>query len=125
MIFDQPKTSPKNLADQAAASAEDALQAVARKANGALDGLSDSVEDLRGQASPMLHRASEQVSALTQRGMDAMREGGQQVRQKAHQASDATVSYIRDEPVKAIAIAAAAGAALVLLLGLLTRSRRD
>lgn len=125
MIFDQPKTSPKNIADQAAASAEDAIQAVARKANGALDDLSDGVEDLRGQTSPLLHRASEQVSALTQRGMDAMREGSQQVRLKAHQAGDATVGYIRDEPVKAIAIAAAAGAALVLLLGLLTRSRHD
>ena len=82
-------------------------------------------EDLRGQTSPLLHRASEQVSALTQRGMDAMREGSQQVRLKAHRAGDATVGYIRDEPVKAIAIAAAAGAALVLLLGLLTRSRHD
>jgi len=83
------------------------------------------VEDLRGQASPLLHRAGEQVSALTQRGMDAMRDGSQRVRLKAHQAGDATVGYIRDEPVKAIAIAAAAGAALVLLLGLLTRTRHD
>ena len=80
-----------------------------------MDNLSESVEDLRGQASPLIHRTSEQISALAQRGMDAMREGGQQVRQKAHQAGDATVDFIREEPVKAIVIAAAAaaGAALV------------
>lgn len=125
MIFDQPKTSPKHYADQAAASAEAVIEAAARKGSEALEALSAGVQELHDQATPLLHRGSKQISALTQRGMDAMREGSQQVRRKAHQAGDATVGYIRDEPVKAIAIAAAAGAALVLLLGLLTRTRQD
>lgn len=125
MIFDPPKTSPKHFADQAAASAEAAIEAAARKGSDALDALSAGVQELHDQATPLLHRGSEKISALTQRGMDAMREGGQQASRKAHQAGDAAVDFVRGEPVKAIAMAAAAGAALVLLLGLLTRTRHD
>jgi ElaB/YqjD/DUF883 family membrane-anchored ribosome-binding protein len=36
---------------------------------------------------------------------------------------DSTALYIKDEPLKAMLIAAAAGAALMALVGLLARSR--
>lgn len=42
----------------------------------------------------------------------------------AARATDSTVSYIKDEPVKAMLIAAATGAALAALMSLLSRSRR-
>ena len=54
----------------------------------------------------------------------AMRNGSQHLREKAVQASDSTIGYIKDEPVKAMLIAAATGAALMAMLSLLTR-RRD
>jgi ElaB/YqjD/DUF883 family membrane-anchored ribosome-binding protein len=54
----------------------------------------------------------------------AVKESTQQLREKAVQASDTTVSYIRDEPIKAMLIAAATGAALMALVGLLGRSSR-
>lgn len=38
-------------------------------------------------------------------------------------ASDDTVSYIKDEPVRAMLIAAATGAALMALLSMMGRSR--
>jgi ElaB/YqjD/DUF883 family membrane-anchored ribosome-binding protein len=44
-----------------------------------------------------------------------------QVRDQAMRASDGTLNYIKDEPVKAMLIAAAAGAALMALLGLLRK----
>lgn len=38
-------------------------------------------------------------------------------------ASDTTVNYIREEPVKAVLMAAATGAALMALVSLVARSR--
>ncbi len=65
--------------------------------------------------------ALDQASDLTHRGVDAVREGAKQVREKAHSLGDHTVSYIKDEPVKSVLIAAAAGATLMGLLSLIAR----
>jgi ElaB/YqjD/DUF883 family membrane-anchored ribosome-binding protein len=53
--------------------------------------------------------------------MDTVRDRSLQLRDQAQRASDGTVSYIRDEPVKAVLIAAAAGAIVVALMGLLRK----
>ena len=58
-----------------------------------------------------------------QRGLDGVRDASQQVRESAQHASHSTVNYIKDEPVKAMLIAAATGAALMALIGLLNQSR--
>ncbi|HEX3139724.1 MAG TPA: hypothetical protein VHQ87_06700 [Rhizobacter sp.] len=116
---------PGNIADHAAEKADAAIRATQRATNNALDGLSATVQDTRTHISPMLNRASEQAAALAQRGIDAVRTSSQQVREKAVQASDVTAGYIRNDPIKAVLIAAATGAALMALVGLLSRSRRD
>jgi ElaB/YqjD/DUF883 family membrane-anchored ribosome-binding protein len=67
--------------------------------------------------------ATEQAIGAAQRGVAAVRSGSQQMLDRAHQASDNTVTYIKGEPVKAMLIAAAAGATLMALVGLLTRTR--
>jgi ElaB/YqjD/DUF883 family membrane-anchored ribosome-binding protein len=67
--------------------------------------------------------ATEQALGAAQRGVAALRDGRQQLFDRANLASDATVSYIKDEPVKSMLIAAAAGAALMGLLGMITRPR--
>lgn len=110
------------IADQAAKSADQAIKSTQRVANDALDGLAGSVQDLRNQAAPLLNRVGEQAGAMAQRGVDAVRDSSTQLREKALQASDTTVSYIKDEPVKAMLIAAAAGAALMAMMSLMTRS---
>ena len=104
-------------------SADSAIKSTQRVTNEALDSLAGSVQDLRHQATPLLNRATEQASAMAQRGMDAVRDGSQQLRDKALRASDGTVSYIKDEPVKAMLIAAATGAALMAMASLMSRSR--
>ena len=68
-------------------------------------------------------RLASDTEQLARRGIEAMREGGEQLRERALRVSDGTVAYIKDEPLKAVLIAAAAGAALVVLGSLLTRSR--
>lgn len=52
-----------------------------------------------------------------------MRQTSQQLRDKAMHASDTTASYIRNDPIKSVLIAAATGAALMALVSLVTRSR--
>ena len=123
MTIRNPLEASNGLIDQASASADRAIKSTQRVANEALDSLSGSVHDMRDMAVPALNRTSEQIGALAQRGVDAVRGTSQQLRDGAQRASDTTVSYIKDEPVKAMLIAAATGAALMALLGLMTRSR--
>lgn len=67
--------------------------------------------------------AADQASALAHRGMDSVRDISHQLRLKAEHASDSTVKYIKEEPVKAVLIAAATGATLMALVTLVARSR--
>ena len=113
------------LADHAAEGATSAIRSTQDVANQAFDRLSDKVEDARSQAGPLLNRLTTQAEMAARRSADAVRDTSAQLREKALLASDSTVGYIRDEPVKSMLIAAATGAALMALIGLLGRSRRD
>jgi len=115
---------PGQLADSAAASADNAIHRTQRLANSALDNLADSANGLRSGMEPMIDRASVRVSELAHRGADAVRHRSQQLRESADAASARTRGYIVDEPVKAVLIAAAAGAAIVGLLSLFSQGRR-
>lgn len=50
------------------------------------------------------------------------REAAERVRQRALQASDKALAYARDEPMKSLLIAAAAGAILMGLVSLMVQS---
>ncbi len=112
------------LVDQAAASADQAIRSTQRVANDALDGLAGSVQDLREHAAPMVDRVAERASAIAHHGADAVRERSHQLSEGAHRMVDGTRSYVRDEPVKSLLIAAATGAVLMGLLAVLSGSRR-
>ena len=56
---------------------------------------------------------------------EAVRDTSQQLRERAVQAQDMTVAYVKDEPIKAMLIAAATGALLMGLITMLGRSSRD
>jgi ElaB/YqjD/DUF883 family membrane-anchored ribosome-binding protein len=112
-----------NLADDASSGAESTIRTTQRVANDALDSLSDKVKDARDQAAPVLDRVASKAEELARRSREAMRGSSQHLRDRAVRASDSTVGYIKDEPVKSILIAAAAGAALMAVLSLLSRPR--
>ncbi len=80
------------LMEQAAESAGAAIQSTQRLASQAVDGVSHSLQT-----------------------------ASKQVRDNAHMVSDRTITYIRDEPVKSMLIAAATGAALVAMARLVSR----
>lgn len=54
--------------------------------------------------------------------LDSVRNTSHQVQESALRASKSTVQYIKEEPVKSILIAAATGAALMALVGLMSRT---
>lgn len=110
-------------ADQAAQSAENAIKSTQRMANDALEGLSDKVQDVRNQAAPTINRLATQAEDAARRGIAAVKESTQQLREKAVHATDTTAAYIKDDPIKAMLIAAATGAALMALISLMGRSR--
>ena len=111
-----------NLVDKAADTASGAIRSTQGVANEALDRLADNVEDARDQLKPALDRLSKQAEALTRRSIDAVRDSSAQLRDKAALLSDTTAGHIKDEPLKAVLIAAATGAALMALVVLLSRS---
>ena len=90
---DTPST---DLADQAADSASAAIRSARQKAHDALDGLSDTMQNVKDQAAATLERLRPQI--------------------------DTVAAYAREEPTKALLIAAAAGAGLMGLIALLGRS---
>jgi ElaB/YqjD/DUF883 family membrane-anchored ribosome-binding protein len=102
-----------NLIDRAAQRSDAAIQAGAEAAHQAVDGLSQSARQLQADA-----------GHLSQRGLDALRDSSRQVRESAQRAGERTVGYIQHEPVKSMLLAAATGAALMALLGLMSRTPR-
>lgn len=123
MIVNRSLDQSSSVADSVAQSADHAIKSTQRIANEALDTLSGTLQDVRNQAAPLLNRTTEQASALAKQGVDAIVQSSKQLRLKAERAADSTVSYIKEEPVKAMLIAAATGAALMALVSLVGRFR--
>jgi len=71
----------------------------------------------------MLDAAGDRVASLSDRGAEAIRGTTHAVRERARHASDATLGYIRHEPLKALLIAAATGAVVMALISLMRNSR--
>lgn len=121
------KKSPEpiiSLASQAAQSADQVVRSTQRAASEAMDSVAQAAQEIRQDAvTPLLNRAAAQASALASRSADSLRERSRQARDTARRASETTVTYVRDEPVKAMLMAAATGAALLAVFNLLTRSR--
>ncbi|MEO6031727.1 MAG: hypothetical protein ABIP61_07470 [Burkholderiaceae bacterium] len=110
------------LADQAAESADHAIRATQQMSERGFDHLAHQVDNLHDRATPLLNRLTGQAEAAARRGVGAMRDASHQVRERAARVSDNTAGYVRDEPMKSMLIAAAAGAALMAVVGFLTRS---
>jgi ElaB/YqjD/DUF883 family membrane-anchored ribosome-binding protein len=91
--------SHPSLTEQASQSADQAIETTQRVASEALDSLSSAVHH----------------------GVEKVRETSQHLREGALRASDTGVNFIKDEPIKSVLIAAATGAALMALIGLLNR----
>jgi len=122
-VINNPTTPASTFVDQAADSASGAIRSTQTVANSAFDRLNDQVETARDRAVPLVDRLTSQAEGVARRSVEAMRDTSAQLRDRATRASESTVGYIKGEPVKAMLIAAAVGAALMALVGLVSRSR--
>ena len=89
-------TSTHEFADKAAESADAAIRSARQKAHDALDGLSNTMQTVKDQASATLEKFRPQL--------------------------DTVASYAKEEPTKALLIAAATGAGIMGLVALMSRS---
>lgn len=119
MFFTKAATPTDNLVDQVAQSTDHAIKATHHVADEVLESLADTVLEMRQQAAPavtQMTHAGDRISAMAHQGVDTLCA-------TARQTSDATVKYIKHEPVKAMLIAASTGAVLMGLLSLMGYSR--
>jgi ElaB/YqjD/DUF883 family membrane-anchored ribosome-binding protein len=94
-----------------------------RSAQRGMDRLADHAADLRDEAGPMIDRLTERASDAARAGAEWARDSGDRVRERMLRASDRTVTYVRDEPVRAVLMAVAVGTVLFAVARML--SRRD
>jgi ElaB/YqjD/DUF883 family membrane-anchored ribosome-binding protein len=117
---------PKNgqtLADRAAGKVQDGIRDAQQTAKDAGNTLSNKVDDLRSEAGPTLSKVVGRAQSIGRQGMDAVSDAADRARKFSANASDLIIDYTKDNPVKALLIAAATGAALLGLVKLLKDSR--
>lgn len=102
------------------AAADDAAQAARDAADNAAYAMSQGVDRLREQAGTAMSTLSESARG----GLDLMRERTADARWQLERAGAQAAGYVRDEPLKAVVIAAAVGAAVTVLASLLTSRMR-
>ena len=115
--------TPSQLVESATDSAQMAVDQIDKAAQDVHQSLANGAHKAINGAKPVMERLAKDAESIARRGLDSARDTSRQLRERAAQASDTTVKYIQDEPVKAMLIAAAAGAALVTVISLLSRSR--
>lgn len=105
------------------------LQPQIEQAADAAERLSNSAEQavsgVRERVLPAAVRLASQAEDLAQRGYHAVRDGSQHLRERAVDARERGVRYVQEEPIKAVLIAAATGAALMALVQLVSHRRGD
>jgi ElaB/YqjD/DUF883 family membrane-anchored ribosome-binding protein len=79
--------------------------------------------DLSTPAATALGAMAEKTSELAHEMVERARQTSLTVREQAGRAGDRALTYVHDEPVKAVLISVAAGAALSALAGWWLRSR--
>jgi ElaB/YqjD/DUF883 family membrane-anchored ribosome-binding protein len=99
-------------------------KSVASQAEGMGADIHHTVQGLMRDAKPLLQHAkdqvSDQVSELAQKGLDAACNSKHDIEKSGRHLVGHAASLIRDEPFKAMLIAAGMGAAVVAVLGLMS-----
>ena len=75
--------------------------------------LAQAVDGVASQMAKTSHHLVDDANHLAHTGGEMLRQGAEQLQAGAVQARDSTLEFIQREPVKAVLIAAAAGAVLM------------
>jgi ElaB/YqjD/DUF883 family membrane-anchored ribosome-binding protein len=115
--------SVKTLAKQGQSlvdAATDKAQGGIREAGGTL---SSKVDEIRSDAAPRIRQTADRVQALGKKGFDAASEVAGRARDAFSSTSQSIIDYTKENPVKALAIAAVSGALLVTVVKAIKASR--
>jgi len=112
-----------SFSDKAADALQSGITHAQNNAKQAGDRLSDKVEGARSAAGPLIEGGAERVQAVVRQGLDTLNAATKRVRASASDVGDSVVSYTQDNPVKAILISAAVGAAVATMLSAFASSR--
>jgi ElaB/YqjD/DUF883 family membrane-anchored ribosome-binding protein len=113
-----PKDSPISSINEGASTLSSALNEVKSTVGSAS-------QDLKQIAANESARIGQQLLEWLQRNAQTARDAAGSLREEAVAVGDRTQRYVRDEPMKSVAIAAAAGAGLAMLCMLLGRRSGD
>jgi len=111
-----------SFADALVHTAGEAVRSSNQIAHQTLDQLADRVDSARLQAAPVFDRLAHRADEMKYRGVTAMRDGSQRMRYQAVRATDSTLGYVRQKPVRSLLFAAALGAVATLLLSVAGRA---
>ncbi|BAL96198.1 hypothetical protein [Rubrivivax gelatinosus] len=111
-------------ADELAARAQSAWDEGRRFAAEAHDAIDEGARSARHDAAEAFGRARSQVGDAARRGWDSAREFGADVRHRVDVAGERTTATIKEQPLKSVLVAAAAGAVVALLIGALASQGR-
>lgn len=103
--------------DKVASKAESTMESARSLANEALDKAEVKVRTLREDIKPAIDAISSRVHDMAEQGRAAYAGKSAQAREKFNSVASKTSAYVSEQPIKSIAIAAAAGAVLATLLG--------
>ena len=106
--------------DEAARHAHDGIDSTQRLARRTIDRVADRAADWRDEAAPVVDRITRRAEGLARDGAHWVQEGTDRVRSQVARASDRTVGYVREEPVRSVLMAAAAGALIFALVRVLS-----
>jgi ElaB/YqjD/DUF883 family membrane-anchored ribosome-binding protein len=85
--------------------------------------LSNKVDEIRSDATHGVRQAAARAQAMGRQGVDAVTEFAGRARDTASSASQSVIDYTKENPVKALAIAAVSGALLVTVAKAIKSSR--
>ncbi len=103
---------------------EDGIDSAHDAAQSALSNASGKLENLQSGLKPAIERFASRSAEMAQSGLDATREAGSRAKATASRYANACENYVTEQPMKSVAIAAAAGATLAALL-ILARNRSN
>lgn len=115
----------RQLSDKVMQSAHEAVESTRDLAHHALDSADSAVRQARGRIDPAIHEFANSAQRLANRGIDLASQTGVRAQQSLRHCAAATERYVADQPIRAILIAAAAGAVIAALALATTRKRRN
>ena len=122
-MIDHGADAAHNAVAKSADKADELIASAQGSTAAAEEAVQAGVHQLREVVPATLSRTKHKAEDLARAGLEKAKAAGSSIKQQAHNAGESTLGYVREEPTKALVIAAMAGAALTLLIGWGARSR--